>query len=791
MAQESNYNLGTPNNNPPQFDDSENSSFDIMEWINLLISKWYLFVISVVVMLGIAYLLNRKWQPQYVTQAKIISTKENTSTGYNFTEGFANDLGNVNSQLQVLSSFDLIRKTVSKIPSFKIDYYTRGKFKTNYLFGYQPIDVQTETLAPDAYNHEFKFIPVGKDSYVIELNDKEGKDTYPDFKIQAAYGDSVKCQFFTGVVKQIYTPYPLYFGFRDVTSLETEFSSRLQVGYIEKATSVMQISLAGTVTSRDKVFLNALADEYIASDVENKNREAVRIIDFINSQLATLSDSLETSESRLRHYRQSNNLIDVNSYSSDIYSQMTSLEQQQLNLDLQDAYLKNISDYINKNINADDILAPSTLGISDQTLFNLISQYNDLVVQQSNLGEKNPLYASASTKIDNLRKTILQVLDNVRSVYNINKSSIDKQYTDVMGNLKTLPEKELAFSNFERNYKINDSYYTFLLQKQFEAQIRKASNVSDYKVLQAARVISIINGGDVKKKYLTFLLIGLLIPALYVIISQLLIFDINTENDIAKLCKFTVIGNINHSNSHSRIPVLKHPKSVYAEGLRVVRNRLDFITKRKVPSVFMLTSADSGDGKTHLSLNLASVYSLISKKVLLVDMDLRNPNLTKTVFKGDSERKGLTHFLVGSAELKDIIIRPDDFPFDFLPAGVIPPNPAELIYSNEMKKMLDELKTMYDYIVIDTSPIGLVADVYGIVHQTDVNILVARAGKTNKKMFGMVSRQIVNDEMPNVYVVLNDIVPEKNRYGYTYGYYGKYGKKGKNYHSYTYYTDEN
>lgn len=265
-----------------------------------------------------------------------------------------------------------------------------------------------------------------------------------------------------------------------------------------------------------------------------------------------------------------------------------------------------------------------------------------------------------------------------------------------------------------------------------------------------------------------FVIIGLLIPVAFIVLRELFNVTIRTEKDIEKLSKATLIGGVRHTNSDKVVLSTIAPKSAFTESLRIIRTRIEFVAQRKKPICVMVTSAQSGDGKTYFSTNLAGVYSLISKKTLLIDLDLRKPSVAALLHKHD---KGLVDHLIGDITLDEAIVRDESLGFDVLLAGIIPPNPGELIRSEKLKNILIDLKSQYDYIVIDTSPLGLVADAYSLSTLVDITLIVARSGKTNKTFFKSFMSQIKADRVPNVYVVLNDIDMKKlGNYGNGYGY---------------------
>ena len=759
--------------------EEEESNFNILEWIFKFLRYWYLFVIAIVVALGLAYLKNRSWMPQYYVEGKVIIESSAADNAYNFMQGFGGgmDYINTNNQLLILGSYDLINRTVQDLP-FGVDFYTRGHFRTNSLYGREPITIELEYADAQLYGREFRFIPIDDKSFEIVFEDEFSKELFPNFKIEGQYGVPFENFLMFATIDKLYLPtdnIEFLFCFRDFYSLEEEFASRLQLSYIGEMSSVISVSLTGNVVARDRDFINALCEKFLEVNLEEKNEEATRTIDFINEQLSFIFDSLQYSENRLRQYRRENNMVDVNAYTSTVLSKLSALDAHRSELTLKEAYFAELAEYLTESVLEERLVAPSSIGVSDPVLLDLVSKFNELQQKRSDLGEKNPNYDRYSKRMEEVRVTMLEVLENVRKVHRMEREAFEKEYREVMTDLKDLPEKELMMINYERSYKINDNYYTFLLQKQSEAQIRKASNVPDNKILQKARISATpVNESSKIKIYLLFLIIGMLIPAAYVILRELLNMNIRGEEDVMRLTKIPVLGVIRRTDKKDKVVTIKSPKSLFTEGFRLIRSRIEFITQRKSDISIMITSAESGDGKTHFATNLAGVYSLVSDKVILLDLDLRNPKLTAQL--GYKDVKGIVHVLIGEATLDEVIIKDDkELGFHFLPVGVIPPNSAELLRSEQMVSLFEELKVRYDYRIIDTSPLGLVSDSYALANSVDVNLLIARVFKTNKSFFRNFVGQVQQDNVNNPYIVLNDLAISKTgKYG-SYGHYGYYG----------------
>lgn len=538
--------------------EEEESNFNILEWLFKFLRYWYLFVIAIVVALGLAYLKNRSWMPQYYVEGKVIIESSAADNAYNFMQGFGGgmDYINTNNQLLILGSYDLINRTVQDLP-FGVDFYTRGHFRTNSLYGREPIAIELEYADAQLYGREFRFIPIDENSFEIVLEDEFSKELFPDFKIKGQYGVPFENFLMFATIDKLYLPadnVEFLFRFRDFYSLEEEFASRLQLSYIGEMSSVISVSLTGNVVARDRDFINALCENFLEVNLEEKNEEATRTIDFINEQLAFIFDSLQYSENRLRQYRRENNMVDVNAYTSTVLSKLSALDAHRSELTLKEAYFAELAEYLKESVLEERLVAPSSIGVSDPVLLDLVGKFNELQQKRSDLGEKNPNYERYSKRMEEVRATMLEVLDNVKKVHSMEREAFEKEYMEAIADLKDLPEKELMMVNYERSYKINDNYYTFLLQKQSEAQIRKASNVPDNKILQKARIsTNPVNGSAKVKIYLLFLIIGVLIPAAYVILRELLNMNIRGEEDVMRLTKIPVLGVIRRTDKKAKV----------------------------------------------------------------------------------------------------------------------------------------------------------------------------------------------------------------------------------------------
>ena len=773
------YYMADPQQNNDEDDGGLN--FNPLEWLFTFLHYWYLFVIAIVIALGLAMLKNRRWIPSYFSQGTIV-IKESATYGSSsaLMSGFGVDAGykNVNNQMIMLGSYDLMSRVVDSLPFLNVEYITQGRFKTRQLYRQTPIIVEPSHVDARAYGPMYQVLFRSDGTMHISSTDEE-----MPLELDVKYGEPVHCSLFDITVwptELMINSGKIYFRFRTHESLVDEFMSRLQLSFVTEGSTVLALSLTSETPQRDCEFIDKLAKIYLLQNLEQKNAVAENSIRFINEQLKNLQSSLQVSEGAMTNFRQENKFVDVNSYAGQLMGRIASYDQHSMELRLRETYFDYLIGYIHQNIENGVVIAPTTMGVNEPVLIGLVQQLNDLRIQRGELTEKNVYYAKYTKDIENVKTAIEEVVSSMRASLEIEKSDLKRRYDEVERSIKQLPEKELQMVAIERNYRIDDNYYTFFLQKRAEAEIQKASNTPDNSIMDKARTTAIMNAKAKSKTTSTYLIIGFLIPMVLIILSELLNNKIRSPKDVVKLKFFRLIGTLRHAKSQNPTLVRASPRSSYAEMLRAIRTRIEFVLKRKDKMVICVTSTESGDGKTFLSTNLAALYAMTGRKTLLIDLDLRKPNIHTKL--GMENGDGASNYLIGDCELKDTMLKDTPFGFDFVRAGTIPPNPGELVHADKLGQTIAKLREQYDYIVIDTSPIGLVPDAYAIIENSDMCLFVIRCMQTNKSFCKQTLEQMaeVVDNPEKVQIVLSDIPTEGRHsygsgYGYGYGGYGGYG----------------
>ena len=759
--------------------EEEKSNFNLMEWVIRILRHWYLFAIAVAIALSLAYLKNRRVIEQYLTTGTMIIKETSNNPGYGTSalmQGFGVGAGytNVNNQLIILGSYDLISRTVDSLSFMNVEYITKGRFKTRNIYRNTPIMVEYSHVDPNAYYHLFRCYVREDGSLLITTTAED----FP-FSYVTHYGEELTTSLFTARIwptDMMMSPgQHIYFRFRSHESLTDEFSSRLQLNFVTERSTVLGIQLVGETPARDREFIDKLCDIYLLQNVERKNMVADKSIAFINQQLEILQKSLVQSEGAMTNFRQENKFVDVSSYAGGLMAKASQYDQQKMSLRLKETYLDYLSNYLDQKIDQGTIIAPATLGLNEPMLMQLVQQLNDLHIQRGELSPKNVYYAKYTSDINNVKSAISEVVQSMRTSLNIEKKDLDVRLREVEREIQGLPEKELQMVAIERNYRIDDNYYTFFLQKRAESEIQKAGNTPDSEIMDRARTTYAMNSKEKRKNTMTYLAVGLLIPLLLLILSELLNNKIRNPKEAESLGDFDLLGSLRHVKSQNPIYAKHKPRSSYAEMLRNIRMRIEFKVMRKTNISIAITSTQSGDGKTFVSTNLAALYAMTGNPTVLIDMDIRKPNVHDKL--GLTANMGVTNYLIGDCGLEDIILRNDQLGFDVIPAGTIPPNPGELIRSEKLSDLFKILRERYTFMVIDSSPVGIVPDAMALIEQTDLTLYILRCMETDKRFAKQTLETLSLHHKDKINLILSDIQNSKSGkgYGYGYGYGSNYG----------------
>jgi len=792
----------------------EEEGIDFKRYFALFLNNWYWFAIVLFIALSIAYGINRWSEKIYTVSASLLIADEQYGGDMNQAERFipGSDIfssrQNLRNEIGILKSFSLNYDVMKELPEFWVTYMGVGRrgIAENRQYKSAPFKVFFDSLEYQAKGRRVDIRILSDNEYSISIGDTIKKtmkfsehysDVYNDFYIvkhnEFRYNENESNKH--------------YFWFNSLEGLANQYRGKLSVSPIEEEASLVTLSTSGSSYQQEADYLNKLMKEYIDRGLELKNETAENTIEFINEQIGFISDSLMIAESNLERFRLNNELIDLSSEASILQSRIERFESEKYSVEFEKQYYEYLLEYINTKDESGEIVSPSLVGITDPVLSRLVSELAVLQQQKKqvsfSLRDDLPAVNLMDAQIADARKILKENVEN--SLRNATKmlDDVNARIAGVESEMQKLPGTERQLINIQRKFDLNNTIYNYLLEKRAEAGIAKASNVSDNRIIDQAEAF---NSSRIKPKerqnYMMALIFGLLIPAGLLVIFDLLNNKIIDRRDIEKATDVPILGFVGHSDSKSEIPVIDNPHSTLAESFRSIRTRLKYFTNNGTAKVITITSTVSGEGKTFISVNIAAIIAMLGKKVLLVGLDLRKPKLHRILEAGNST--GLTSYLIGETEYKDIIFETKIENLYFTPSGSVPPNPAELIESERMKEFFSEANKEYDYIVIDTPPVAIVTDTLLLAPYVDINLFVVRQRYSSKNTIDLINDLKNQGELKNMAIMINDISLSGYygyglRYGSTLGYrgyyygynlYGEYGyrkygygKAGKNYYS--------
>jgi capsular exopolysaccharide synthesis family protein len=716
--------------------------------------------------------------PLYRVSSTILINEESENQSIN-NEQLLNGLGlpgglrKMDNQIMILSSRALTERALKELP-FQIEYYYKTVRNSIPIYPEIPIQVLSNSRIPLPMDVEFSVTYMGNNMFSLDSE----SDYYVLHK-QATFGQPIEIQdgnfrielkdgeWFNKIKDK-----KLYFTIYSQTNLINYFHSRLGVELLSRQGSIIRISMVGKNMAKDVVFLNKLADIFQKNSLNKKNLEAERRIQFIDDQLVGITDSLVITENKLQQFRSSNRVMDLSAQGQAIITQVTLLENERARLSLEADYYDYLSNYLAKDASGEAPIVPITMGITDSGLSRLVTELADLQGQLSSRGggEMNPLQNLLTQRVRSAKDALRETLNGLRRANSLAVSENQKRISKVNSQASALPVTERQLLGIERKFKLNDQLYTFLLETRAEQQMQKASNMADSEVIDPAdEATANIVSPSQSKIYFVGLFAGFGIP--FSIIFLFFLFDKKLKDeDINMITDIPVVGNIPHNTEKTNTVVFDYPNSVIAEAYRLLRSRMQFFVKDTKAPVILITSSMPEDGKTFTAINLASVYSLLGKKTILVGFDLRRPKIFKD-FDLNNE-KGISTWLIGKDNLEDIIKETSFENLSVISAGPVPPNPSELTSLEKTEELLKLLKERYDYILIDSSPIGIVSDTIHLASLVDSCLLVVRPKNTIKDMLKKAIEEIKINDFKGVSLVINDIQSDSKHYGYgeKYGY---------------------
>lgn len=788
--------------------EQQNGGFTLKRALNILLLHWPWVIISVILCLGGAYVYLKLQTPTYSASAKLLikddsseggSRKKGGSSMMNLSEmGIISTTDGFDNELEVLSS-TTISNAIVKALNLNVRYYTQGKFTDKELYKCSPVNVSMSPGKMDSLTATIKLemTPKGRGYHIAaEIAEKNAqKPAKKEFDIPslpADYDTPVGALHFERDDAMPQVENKLTVLIYPIKTMGRHYASRLSAQASSKTTTVAQLGLVDTEPERAVDYLTQLLESYNQEANADKNEVANKTRNFINERLDSIGQELDSTEKNLEQFKKENDLINLSNDATNALANSTSYQKEQVEIQTQITLVKSLISYVNNPANEENVI-PANLGIQDQLLNTQITKYNEARLQYNRLAkmgtENNPAITKLSEEVYNLRASIAQSLRSIDSDLQIQKRSIDSQHSLFAGKISNTPTHERVLNDIGRQQEIKAGLYLTLLQKREENLISLASTATKAKWLDEPQV-----GGKVSPKnriiWLIAILLGIALPIAIFYLIELLRYRIEGREDVEKLTKIPLVADIPFTHLpkgvERAVVVSANTNDTMEETFRGLRTNMRFIMGNN-QKVVLCTSTIPGEGKTFVCTNLAMSYALLGKKVLVIGLDIRKPQLVR-LFKLPSDKRGITNFLademagydVLEAQIHEGVLSPN---LDVMPAGIIPPNPGELISRNRLDEAINYLRNKYDIILLDTPPVGLVSDTLEMGRLADVSIYVCRADYSPKANFELINELDRDKKLPKISLVLNGIDLKKKKYGQYYGT-GKYGKYSKHYGRY-------
>ncbi|MBN1186716.1 MAG: polysaccharide biosynthesis tyrosine autokinase [Bacteroidales bacterium] len=790
----------SPNQTPPGYTPSnygyptplfleEDKPINWRKYLFLFLRNWYWFLIVLGIALGIAFFKIRYSIPRYqATATLIIQDEENAQDVLSEFRAvrYWRRQADMANETAKLSSFTTINRAVDSLNQ-DIFWTGYGRIRIRPIYINPRFQLIILSDSVDWYRDLEWFIDyINSSEYRFYREDYI--DTILPFNKVINLFD---WQFIVTAIPNGLGHDTYSFVVNDPTTLTKKYRQKLVIETDEREGTVITLQSTGPVGEREVDFLNILSKTYIISELERKRKIAENTFEFIDDQIDVILDSLHQAEDQLLTYRLSNNVINLSREGEIAYERLKSFQEQRTQLELKENYYAYLKKYLNERNDPQTIIAPTILDANDQILIATVTELQGLYEERENLDisvmDNNPGLENINERIKAVRLRILEIINGLIENNSLTLKQLGTEEDAIINQLKTLPISEQQLLNITRRYDLYNEFYTYLLQKRAESGIQKASAVSNARILDPARYDQLIPVGNNRMIILFIALaLGIFIPAGILILRDALDNKIRERDDIVNKTDIPIIGTIGHAVDVGLLPAKIDPKSSFTETLRRIRTNLSFALKEKDQKVVMVTSSISGEGKTFTAANLATIIAMNNQKVLLVGADLRKPTLHR-IFNVSNEI-GITSYIIGEKEIQDIIFQTDIDNLFLIPAGPVPPNPAELLETKRMKILFDKARREFDYIITDTPPIALVADALSVAIYADLTLYLVRQNHSHKGVLEIANSMKNEEKLPNIYLLINDIRPSRSMGLYYYYGYGKGYNYG--YYDYNYSTEE-
>ena len=769
--------------------ETEDEKIDIQQLLFKYIIHWPWFVGAVLVCLIGAWIYLRMATPVYNISATVLIKDDkkggNTGSMVGLEElglsGLISSSQNIDNELEVLRSKTLVKEVINLLNLY-VSYTDEDGFpsKNMYnpmvvemaLYGEGGLEVNV-TVGDKEYQKLFEKLPAVFPMDEGTLAFFQSPDSLSLKKDTMEASSNIR-----HITAKIKSP----------MKVARAYCENLKIEPTSKTTSVAVISLKNSSLQRGQDFINQLLEMYNRNTNNDKNEIAQKTAEFIDERINIISKELGSTEANLENFKRNAGITDLTSEAQIALTGNAEYEKKRVENRTQISLIEDLRKYIRGN---EYEVLPGNIGLQDPGLVATIERYNEMLVERKRLlrtsTENNPTIINLDTSIRAMKSNVQATLDGSLKGLLITKADLEREASRFSRRISDAPGQERQFVSIARQQEIKAGLYLMLLQKREENAIALAATANNAKIIDEAIADDIPVSPKRRMIYLIALVLGIGIPVGIIYLIGLTKFKLEGRADVEKLTTIPIVGDIpltdEKNEKDGSIAVFENQNNLMSETFRNIRTNLQFMLQND-KKVILVTSTVSGEGKSFISANLAISLSLLGKKVVIVGLDIRKPGLNK-VFRLSTKEKGITLYLANPETDLMSLVQPSDINQNLyiLPGGTVPPNPTELLARDGLDKAIEILKKSFDYVVLDTAPVGMVTDTLLIGRVADLSVYVCRADYTHKVEYTLINELAEEKKLPNLCTVINGVDLKRRKYGYYYGYgkYGKYYGYGKRY----------
>ena len=775
-------------------------SFDFKGFLIKIGSYWKWFLISLLIAFTIAYQVNIRKEKIYGMET-LISVKEESNPLFTSNTSLVFNWGGTSDQVQTISTTLQSRShnelVVDKL-QFYISYLIQGEYNLVDAYGAVPFHVDIDKTKGQLAGTLISIKFLSENEYEIRIPFENpnvsivtyANNTYSntavvkgEFVKKYKVGQQVSLPFLNWKLQindnpGFYKGNEYFVSFNDFNGTVSSYKG-INVRSDDKGGSIITLGMQGNNKARMVEYLNSTVKMLIKRQLDSKNQFATNTISFIDSTLVAMESQLKETTNELKTFRKGKNLYDVEDGGAKFSEKILEFDVKKDEVNRKVAYYNSLKAYLKNSVNYAKLPAPSVAGIEDPNIVVNVSKLIALSTQRSEMAyavKSDKIFKDFDNQMEAVKNVLLENIATAKTALQYDLAVVSSKINQTESTIKQLPEDQQELIKIKRKYDLSDNIYSTFLQKRSEADIVKAANLSDIHFIDPAKDVG---GGLIGPKtsvnYVLALFLGILIPLLFVFAVFFINNSVQNAEDISKMTQIPLIGVVGVNKDNTNLAVFDKPKSALSESFRAIRSSLQFLYKKQNvdgAKTLMITSSISGEGKTFCSINIASVFALSEKKTVIIGLDLRKPKLAEEF--NLSNDVGVVNYLIKQKTVDEIINHTHIPHLDVILSGPVPPNPAEMIMSEGMGELIQELKQKYDYIILDTPPVGLVSDALELAQYCDVTLYIVRQNFTKKEMISLLNNRVKRGELNNTSIILNGL-ENKAKYGTGYGYgYGAY-----------------